>query len=153
MKISRHRKNQRERFALQPTCPNCGQEGRHEMPRNLDDVIAGRRWFSCEPRHVRIPVTVETDSGQQVEGHITGDPGMPPKLRAALSEMMRIVANQALAETPCVLDIHSRYDVPATLETMKPSEGPVPAADPDADLDEPLGTACRMDDPECESCS
>lgn len=26
------------------------------------------------------------------------------------------------------------------------------ATDPDADLDVPLGEACRIDDPECESC-
>lgn len=27
------------------------------------------------------------------------------------------------------------------------------ATDPDADLDVPLGEACRLDDPDCESCS
>lgn len=27
------------------------------------------------------------------------------------------------------------------------------ATDPDADLDVPLGEACKLDDPDCESCS
>lgn len=27
------------------------------------------------------------------------------------------------------------------------------ATDPDADLDEPLGPACKIDDPNCEACS
>ena len=99
MKISHHRKTQREQFALQPTCQHCGQEGRHELPRNLADVIAGRRWFHCEPRHVHIPITVETASGD-VHGHITGDPGMQGSTRKALTEMMRLFAEEATKSKP-----------------------------------------------------
>ena len=103
MKSSRHRKNQRERFALPRVmrplsrCPNCGEIGQHYAPPSFGD----RGFYLCEEvtKHVRIPVTVETESGQQIEGHITGDPDMPPKLRAALAEMMRIAANQAIRET------------------------------------------------------
>ena len=97
MKISRSRKQQRRRFALQPTCPNCGEQGRHEGPRTLDDILAGRQWFSCESKQVRIPVTVKT-SGGPVSGHITGDPDMPPKTKAALTEMMRLLAEDAMSK-------------------------------------------------------
>ena len=51
-------------------------------------------------KHVHIPVTVETDSGQQIEGHITGDPDMPESTRKALTEMMRLFANEAMKENP-----------------------------------------------------
>lgn len=50
MKISNQRKNRRKASALQPTCPNCGKEGRHLLPRTLDEVLAGRRFFICDPK-------------------------------------------------------------------------------------------------------
>lgn len=97
MKISRSRKNQRRKFALQPTCPNCGEEGRHALPRTLEDVIAGRQWFACERKHRRMATTIETSAGP-IEATITGDPDMPPETRKALTEMMRLCAEHAMSE-------------------------------------------------------
>lgn len=50
MKLTPYRKNRRRQSAYVPPCPNCGEHARHELYRTYDDVIAGRRWFACEPK-------------------------------------------------------------------------------------------------------
>lgn len=87
------------------------------MPRTWDDMMAGRQWFVCEPKHRRFATTIETSAGP-LEATITGDPDMPPETRKALTEMMRLCAEHAMSEA----DLNSGND--QTLATQPAKKEP-----------------------------